>query len=215
MMPGQPIRVLIVEDDRMTRDGLRLLVDDTPGFHCLSVFASIASASAARAAEPPDVVLLDIELPGELGSTGVARLREWWPRAAILMLTAFDDEDKVFASLCNGATGYLLKRTPPARLLEAMREAHEGGAPMSPEIARRVVERYRRLPPPQAAEVNLTPRELKLLRLVAEGCSYQGAGEQLDITVNTVRNHIRNIYEKLQVHTRAAAVNKAMRAGFL
>ncbi len=209
------IRVAIVEDDRIAREGLRMLVDGTPGYRCDAAFGSLEAALAARGGEPPDVVLLDIKLPGRTGSEGVGALRERWPRAAILMLTALTDEDKVFESLCNGAVGYLLKSTPPARILEAVREARDGGAPMSPEIARKVVELFRLHPPPVALEESLTPQELHLLRLVAEGCSYQVAGDQLGISINTVRNYIRNIYEKLQVHTKSAAVSKAMRAGLL
>ncbi|HLX07149.1 MAG TPA: response regulator transcription factor [Thermoanaerobaculia bacterium] len=215
MIETTPIRVIIIEDDRGTRDGLRLLVDGTPGYRCLAAFASLEQVQAARGGEPPDVVLLDIMLPGEPGSRGVAALRERWPAAAVLMLTAFEDEDKIFESLCNGATGYLLKRTPPARLLEAVREARDGGAPMSPEIARKVVELFRRTAPPVALQEALTPQEVQLLRLLAEGCSYQTAGGQLGISINTVRNYIRNVYEKLQVHTKSAAVSKAMRAGLL
>ena len=215
MIETAPIQVIIIEDDRGTRDGLRLLVDGTPGYRCLAAFASLEQVLAARGGEPPDVVLLDIMLPGEPGSRGVAALRERWPTAAVLMLTAFEDEDKIFESLCNGATGYLLKRTPPARLLEAVREARDGGAPMSPEIARKVVELFRRTAPPVALQEALTPQEVQLLRLLAEGCSYQTAGGQLGISINTVRNYIRNVYEKLQVHTKSAAVSKAMRAGLL
>lgn len=215
MLAPDAIRVVIVEDDPGTRQGLRMLVDGTPGYRCVAVFGSLEQVAAARAGEPPDVVLLDIQLPGVPGSHGVGALRERWPQAAVLMLTAFEDEDKIFESLCNGATGYLLKRTPPARLLEAMREARDGGAPMSPEIARKVVELFRRTAPPVALEASLTPQEVKLLRLLAEGCSYQTAGGQLGISINTVRNYIRAIYEKLQVHTKSAAVSKAMRAGLL
>lgn len=213
MIEQDPIRVVIVEDDRGTRDGLRQLVDGTPGYRCLTVFGSLEQALAARAGEAPEVVLLDIQLPGVPGSQGVGSLRQRWPEAAILMLTAFDDEDKIFESLCNGASGYLLKRTPPARLLEAVREARDGGAPMSPEIARKVVELFRRTAPPVVLEQALTRQEVQLLRLLAEGCSYQTAGGQLGVSINTVRNYIRNIYEKLQVHTKSAAVSKAMRAG--
>lgn len=209
------IRVAIVEDDRITREGLRMLVDGTPGYRCNAAFGSLEQAIAARGGEAPDVVLLDIKLPGMTGSEGVASIRERWPAAVVLMLTSSTDEDKIFESLCNGAVGYLLKSTPPARILEAVREARDGGAPMSPEIARKVVELFRRNPPPVALEESLTLQEVQLLRLLAEGCSYQVAGDQLGISINTVRNYIRNIYEKLQVHTKSAAVSKAMRAGLL
>jgi DNA-binding NarL/FixJ family response regulator len=209
------IRVALVEDDRITRESLRMLVDGTPGYRCTAAFGSLEQALAARAGELPDVVLLDIGLPGVPGSQGVGSLRERWPGAAVVMLTAMADDDKVFEALCNGATGYLLKRTPPARLLEAVREAREGGSPMSPEIARKVVDRLRRGTAPVVLEDALTPQEVQLLRLLAEGYTYQTAGEQLGITINTVRNYIRNIYEKMQVHTKSEAVSKGMRAGLL
>ncbi|HEX4498631.1 MAG TPA: response regulator transcription factor [Thermoanaerobaculia bacterium] len=209
------IRVAIVEDDRITREGLRLLIDGTPGYRCTATFGALEPALAAGAGEAPDVILLDIGLPGVPGSQGVGSLRARWPTAVVVMLTALADDDKVFESLCNGATGYLLKRTPPARLLEAVREAREGGAPMSPEIARKVVERLRGGAPPVVLDDALTPQEVHLLRLLAEGCTYQVAGEQLGISINTVRNYIRNIYEKLQVHTKSEAVSKGMRAGLL
>ncbi len=215
MIEQDSVRLVIVEDDRILRESLRLLVDGTPGYRCSAVFGSLEQALAGRGGEPPDVVLLDIKLPGMPGSQGAGLLRERWPEAAILMLTAFADEDKVFESLCNGAIGYLLKSTPPARLLEAVSEARHGGSPMSPEIARKVVELLRRTPMPLTLEESLTPQEVHLLRLLAEGCSYQVAGHQLGISINTVRNYIRNVYEKLQVHTKSAAVSKAMRAGLL
>jgi DNA-binding NarL/FixJ family response regulator len=215
MNRNDTLRVALVEDDRITRESLRLLVDGTPGYRCTAAFGSLEQALAARAGETPDVVLLDIGLPGVPGSQGVGSLRERWPGAAVVMLTALADDDKVFEALCNGATGYLLKRTPPARLLEAVREAREGGSPMSPEIARKVVERLRRGTAPVVLEDALTPQEVQLLRLLAEGCTYQTAGEQLGNTINTVRNYIRNIYEKMQVHTKSEAVSKGMRAGLL
>jgi DNA-binding NarL/FixJ family response regulator len=216
--PSSPIRVLIVEDDRPSREGLRLLVDGTPGYRCAGAFGSLEQVLAGRPADSPDVVLLDIHLPGMQGPQGIGELRARWTRAAVLMLTGFDDEDKIFESLCSGASGYILKRTAPARLLEAIREAHDGGAPMSPEIASKVVRLFQRLarPGPRAGlDADLTPQQLHLLRLLAEGYSYQAAGAQLGISINTVRNYIRNIYEKLQVHTKSEAVSKAIRAGLL
>jgi DNA-binding NarL/FixJ family response regulator len=218
MSPESPIRVVIVEDDRASREGLRLLVDGTPGYRCAGAFGSLEQVLAGRPGESPDVVLLDIHLPGMQGPQGIGELRERWARAAVVMLTGFDDEDKIFESLCGGASGYILKRTAPARLLEAIREARDGGAPMSPEIATKVVRLFQRIarPGPHAGlDSDLTPQQLQLLRLLAEGYSYQAAGGQLGISINTVRNYIRNIYEKLQVHTKSEAVSKAIRAGLL
>jgi DNA-binding NarL/FixJ family response regulator len=218
MSPANPIRVVIIEDDRASREGLRLLVDGTPGYRCAGAFGSLEQVLAGRPGDSPDVVLLDIHLPGMQGPEGIGDLRARWAEAAVLMLTGFEDEDKIFESLCGGASGYILKRTAPARLLEAIREAHDGGAPMSPEIASKVVRLFQRIARPSLhAEIDadLTPQQVHLLRLLAEGYSYQAAGAELGISINTVRNYIRNIYDKLQVHTKSEAVSKAIRAGLL
>jgi len=206
-----PLRVAIVEDDRVLRQALAALIDGTPGFRCRDAWGSVESALEGMPTEQPDVLLLDIGLPGVPGSTGVASLRERMPGAAILMLTVYEDQEQVFASLCNGATGYLLKRTPPARLLDAIREAHDGGSPMSPEIARRVVDLFRQVAPAPRTAPALTPAEGRLLALLVEGYSYRDCADRLGVTVNTVRTHIRVVYEKLQVHSKAAAVSRALR----
>jgi DNA-binding NarL/FixJ family response regulator len=206
-----PVRVAIIEDDRVLRQGLAALIDGTPGFRCRDTWGSVEGALEGLPTEPPDVLLLDIGLPGVPGSIGVARLRERLPATAILMLTVYEDQEQVFASLCNGATGYLLKRTPPARLLESIREAHDGGAPMSPEIARSVVALFRQVAPARRTAPALTPAESRLLALLVEGHSYRECAERLGVTVNTVRSHIRVVYEKLQVHSKAAAVSRALR----
>lgn len=206
-----PIRVAIVEDDRTTRQGLALLIGGTPGYECVGQFRSVEDALRPHEAAP-DVILLDINLPGVPGTQGVKLLREKYNAAEIVMLTVFDAQDHVFESICNGACGYLLKKTPPARLLEAIAEAHQGGAPMTPEIARRVVTLFQEAPPARRDDDHgLSPRELAVLGLLAEGYSYTALASQLGITANTVRNHIRGIYEKLHVHSRSEAVSKAIR----
>jgi DNA-binding NarL/FixJ family response regulator len=206
-----PIRVAIVEDDRTTRQGLALLIGGTPGYECVGDFRSVEDA--LRPMSPaPDVILLDINLPGVPGTEGVKLLRDRYTAAQVVMLTVFDAQDHVFESICNGACGYLLKKTAPARLLEAIAEAHEGGAPMTPEIARRVVTLFQKtVTPRQDEDHGLSPRELAVLGLLAEGYSYTALAGQLGITANTVRNHIRAIYEKLHVHSRSEAVSKALR----
>src|SRR5262249_48869284 len=138
-------------------------------------------------------------------------LLEKYPSMQILMLTVSDEEDLVFESICNGACGYLLKKTPPAKLLEALREAHEGGSPMSPEIARKVVRLFQKTGPPEKPGTALTPHEVRLLKLLAEGYSYQAAADRLHITINTVRHYVRIVYGKLHVHSKAEAVRKALR----
>jgi DNA-binding NarL/FixJ family response regulator len=208
--PG-PIKVGIVEDDRATREGLCVLIDGTPGFACAGTWRSVEDALRASLSETPDVLLLDIHLPGMLGSEGVRLFRERFPSMQILMLTIYAGQDKVFESICNGATGYLLKKTPPGRLLDAIREAHDGGAPMSPEVARKVITVFQRTGPPEKFDEQLTPQEQRLLKLLSEGNSYQEMADALGITLNTVRTYIRSVYEKLHVHSRSEAVSKALR----
>ncbi len=210
-----PIRVALIEDDRRLRDSLSTLLAGSPGFSCIAVAGSVEEALRLRLAPPPDALLLDIHLPGTPGSLGARRLAEKWPQAVILIHTVHEEDDKVFASLCNGAVGYILKRTPPARLLEAIREARDGGAPMSPEIARKVITLFRRIAPPSEPQAPLAPQEVRLVGLLAQGHSYAGAAEELGVSLNTVRTYIRSVYEKLHVHTRSEAVSKALRSGLL
>ena len=211
MEDSRSIGVAIVEDDAALREGVAMLISGTPGYRLTGAYGSVEEALAALAAGVPDVLLLDIHLPGMMGSEGVRHLRARFPRMQVLMLTVFAEEHKVFESICNGACGYMLKKTPPARLLEAIREAHEGGSPMSPEIARKVITLFRKTHEPAAPSERLTPHEVRLLKLLSEGHSYQSAGVELGITINTVRNYIRSIYEKLHVHSKSEAVTKALK----
>jgi len=208
------IEVAIVEDDRSLREGLAELISGEPEMRCRLRYGSVEAALADRPTAPPQVILLDIHLPGMLGSEGVAKLCARYPSVAVLMLTVYEEQDKVFESICNGASGYLLKKTPPAKLVEAIRDAHAGGSPISPEIARKVVTLFRQVRP-VPTETALTPQELRLLALLADGHSYLSAAGQLDITINTVRNHVRSIYEKLHVHSKSEAVAKALKQGLL
>jgi DNA-binding NarL/FixJ family response regulator len=212
---SEPIRVLVVEDDRTAREGLRIILEATAGYGCAGAFMSVEDALRARPAASPDVILLDVGLPGMDGAEGVVPLRQKFPGALVLMLTVFEDEERVFASICNGACGYLLKKTPPARLLEAVREAYGGGAPLSPEIARKVVALFQRTGPPLRLECRLSDQEVRLLELLSRGHSYQAAADQLGISINTVRKHVRAVYEKLHVHSKSEAVSRALKAGLL
>jgi DNA-binding NarL/FixJ family response regulator len=211
MEPEKTIRVAIVEDDRAVREGLGMIIGGTPGYECTGKFYSAEEALRALSGTTPDVLLLDIHLPGMLGSDAVRLFREKYPALQILMLTIYDGQDKVFESICNGACGYLLKKTPPAKLLDAIREAYAGGAPMSPEIARKVITLFQQSGPPEKLDEPLTPQETRLLKLLSEGYSYQNSAGQLNISINTVRNYIRSIYEKLHVNTKSEAVSKALR----
>jgi DNA-binding NarL/FixJ family response regulator len=207
----QAIKVAIIEDIRTLRDGLSALIDGTPGFQCTGRFRSGEEAIERIRSDLPHVVLADIGLPGMSGIEAVRLLKERFPALTLLMLTVYDDDDRVFDALCAGASGYLLKKTPPARLLESLKEAVEGGAPMSPEIARRVVELFREIRPPDQSSQQLTAHELRLLKLLVQGYSYKAAAVSLGVSINTVCFHIKKIYEKLQVHSKSEAVAKALR----
>ena len=206
------ISVGIVEDQRLTREGLRALVDGSDGFSCIGAWRSMEEALAAQpAAGPPQVVLLDIGLPGMSGIEGIPRLRAKWPSAALVVLTVYEDNERVFEALCSGGNGYLLKNTTPPKLLEGVQDAVRGGAPMSPGIARQVVEVFRRFRPPEKSNCNLTHHEIRLLKLLARGHSYRTAATQLGVTVNTIAFHIKSIYGKLRVHSKTEAVARALR----
>jgi DNA-binding NarL/FixJ family response regulator len=212
---SNPVLVAIVEDQRRTRDGLTALIDGSEGFRCVSSWESLEQALESGGATTPDVLLLDLGLPGMSGVEGIVPLHSKFPKAAIVVLTVYEDNNRVFEALCAGAVGYLLKNTPPIRLLQSLRDAVSGGSPISPEIARRVVEIFRRFRPPRRAQYNLTPHELRLLKLLVEGHSYKTAAVELGVTMNTVAFHIKNVYGKLQVHSKSEAVTRALRERLL
>jgi DNA-binding NarL/FixJ family response regulator len=205
------IRVVVVEDRRELREGLSALIDGTEGYRCVRSYGSMEEALAGIARDTPDVVLLDIGLPGMSGIDGARVLKQRLPSARILMLTVYEDDERIFEALCAGATGYLLKKTPPARLLGDLKEAVDGGAPMSPEVARRVVELFRTIQPPRTVDYHLTPHETRLLRLLVDGHNYKTAAVELGVSVNTISFHMRHVYDKLQVHSKSEAVAKALK----
>jgi DNA-binding NarL/FixJ family response regulator len=212
---GEELRVAIVEDQARTRQGLAALLRSTPDLRVVGPFGDMESALAGLDGDPADVVLLDIGLPGMSGIEGVRRLRRLRPSQAILMLTVYGDDDHVFEAICAGACGYLLKDTPPDRLVEAIRELGDGGAPMSPEVARKVVQTFQRVAPAKSAGEALSPRESEVLRLLAEGHSYKTLASHLGLALDTVRFHVRNVYDKLHVHSKSEAVLKAVRSGLV
>jgi Response regulator containing a CheY-like receiver domain and an HTH DNA-binding domain len=205
------IRAAIIEDQRELREGLATLINFTKGFKCTGAYRTMEEALARIRHDMPDFVLCDIGLPGMSGIEGIRKLKEAHPALTILVLSVYDDDERIFDALCAGACGYLLKRTPPAKLMENIREAIDGGAPMSPEVAARVVKFFRETRSFQARhEYNLTPHETRLLKLLVEGYNYTTAARELGVSYNTVNFHMKHIYEKLQVHSKAEAVAKAL-----
>jgi DNA-binding NarL/FixJ family response regulator len=208
--PPTVIEVAIVEDRREIRESLALLIGGTEGFKCTGSYRSMEEALDKLKHHQPHILLSDIGLPGMSGTEGIAILKERYPELLILMLTVYDDDERIFDAMCAGASGYLLKKTPPGRLLESLREVASGGAPMSPEVAKRVIALFREIRPPDRADYELTPHETRLLKLLVQGHNYKTAAAELGVTVHTVSFHLRSIYEKLQVHSKSEAVAKAL-----
>ena len=205
------IKAAIIEDRRELREGLTILINGTPGYQCVGSFRSMEETLVKIGRELPHVALVDIGLPGMSGIEGIRLLREQFPSLSLLVFSVYDDDHRVFEALCAGACGYLLKHTPPARLLESLKEAISGGAPMSPAIASRVLAIFREIRPPEHADYQLTAHEKRLLKLLVEGHNFKAIAPQLGVTIHTVAFHMQRIYEKLQVHSKSEAVAKALR----
>lgn len=210
-----PIKTAIIEDQNDIREGLASLISFTDGFKCTGAYQSMEEALDRIKMNVPDVVLSDIGLPGMDGIQGIKILKEKYPEMLILMITVYDDDERIFDALCAGANGYLLKRTPPMRLLESLREAVDGGSPMSPEVASKVIRLFREIRPPATVDYDLTPHEMRLLKLLVDGHNYNTAAKELKSSVNTVKFYIKRIYEKLQVHSKSEAVAKALKERLL
>jgi DNA-binding NarL/FixJ family response regulator len=203
------IVVSIVEDDDRVRENLGRLIDGSEGFRCASRHADAEVALEELPGARPDVVLMDINLPGMSGVECVSRLKEKLPDVQVIMLTVYENTEHIFNALAAGASGYLLKQTPPDELLDAIREVHRGGSPMSGHIARKVVQWFQKPAPPQEQSgkaENLTPREQEVLELLAQGFLYKEIADALGISFDTVHTHVRRIYEKLHVRSRTEAV---------
>jgi len=207
------INVVIVEDNNTIREGLAVLINGTQGYSCVASFTDCESFLKKLHSLSIDVVLMDIALPGINGIEGVKKALEIKEDLDVLMLTIYEDSEVVFDALCAGACGYLVKKTPPSRLLEAIKEVHEGGSPMSSQIARQVIIAFKEGKDSikDKSSYGLSEREKEVLTLLAQGNNYQQIGDQLFISVDTVRHHIKNIYKKLHVHTQSEAVAKAIR----
>ena len=213
------IRIAIFEDNKLIRDALQTLLNGTSGYTCCGVFADgnhwIRDVRHAQ----PDVVLMDIEMPGMNGIEITRKLHEEFPDIKILIQTVFKDTDKIFHSLCAGASGYILKNDPLSKQLEAINEVYNGGAPMSPSIARKVLEFFSHknviLVPPEAVDYNLSEREKEILSLITEGHNFRTIADKSFISYETVRTHVKKIYKKLHVVSRAEAILKAQQQGLV
>jgi DNA-binding NarL/FixJ family response regulator len=204
------VTVSLIEDNPGMREGFALLINEAPGLRCLATYATGEEALQRLPAQPPDVVLMDINLPGMSGIVCVERLKAMLPRLQVLMLTRFEQSDSIFEALRAGASGYLLKSAPPLEIVQAIEQVHAGGVPMSMQIARKVIAHFQGLPKPSSDVESLTTRELEVLRLLARGQPYKNIADSLGISLNTLRSHIRTTYEKLHVHTRAEAMLKLL-----
>ena len=203
------VKVAIVEDQRKFREAIAALIDGTEGFRCAGSFRSMEEALDRMGRDLPDVALVDIGLPGISGIEGIRLLKERYPKLILLIHTVYDDDERIFDALCAGASGYLLKKTPPARLLEGLKEAAAGGAPLTPEVASRVIQLFREYRPPDR-NYELTPHEIRLLKLLMDGYNYKTAAEELGVTTHTISFHLQRVYEKLHVHSKTEAVAKAL-----
>ncbi len=202
------ITVSIVEDNEQVRTTLSRLINRAEGFRCLSQHANAEAALEALPRERPEVVLMDINLPGLNGVECVRRLKSLLPQTQVVMLTVYEDTENIFNALAAGASGYLLKRTPSAELLAAIKDVHQGGSPMTTHIARKVVQSFQRAGASTQPTENLSTREQEVLDCLAKGFLYKEIADKLGISYETVHTYIRRIYEKLQVRTRTEAVAK-------
>ena len=203
------IRVVIIEDIKEIREGLQMLIDGSDGYVCIQTFATGEEAVERLPSLYPDVVLMDIHLPGITGIEAVRLLKAKCPDSQFIMSTIYEDEESIFESLKAGASGYLLKKTTPVKILEAITEVFQGGSPMSGQIARKVIATFQKKDAIEGSDL-LTDREKEILRSLARGLRYKEVATELNIKLETVRSHARNIYEKLQVQSRTEAINRIM-----
>ncbi len=204
--------IWLVEDNATYRRTVGRLIDRLPGFRCAQLFTNCEDALAALAGHsaPPEIILLDVGLPGMSGLEGIRHFKECAPTIHVIVLTVFDDREKIFNAICAGASGYLLKTATEERIADALREVLNGGAPMTASIAQKVLERFSQLASPKG-EYGLTSREREILELMVEGLIKKEIADRLSLSYHTVDTHLRNIYGKLHVHNRSEAVGKAVK----
>jgi len=210
------IRIVIVEDNKTIREGLKVLINATEGLKCVANYKSCEDMLNNLKEDSPDLILMDIGLPGMSGIEGIRKVKEIIPDMLILVLSVYEDDDNIFNALCTGACGYLVKKTPPARLIEAIEEAYKGGSPMSAHIARKVVNYFQNnVKKSDNLEISLSDREKNVLTSLSKGNSYKLIADSECISLDTVRYHIRNIYRKMHVHSQTEAVATALRKGWI
>ena len=210
-MSKRPIKVTIIDDENDLRQSIATFINGTPGFRCVSTYASGEDALKHLPLDEPDVVLMDIHMAGMNGIECAVKLKAALPKIQILMLTVYEDTELIFKALSAGASGYILKRLTPAKLLEAIEDVHSGGSPMSGTIARKVVASFQKVRQVNEEKFNLSPREQMVLDSLARGFTYKQTADELGISVDTIRTYIRRIYEKLHVQSRTEAVAKYVR----
>ncbi len=208
------ISVVVVEDNDSIREGLKILIDGTEGYRCLETFSRSETMLKKIIDLNPDILLMDLGLPGMGGIEGIRKVKNLVPELTILVITVYEENDLIFDALCAGASGYLVKKTPPSKLLEAIKDAYEGGSPMSSHIARKVINFFqlkKTVAPHNDVKYELTTREKEILSRLVEGHNFKSIADSLFISLDTVRFHFRNIYRKLHVHSKSEAVIKAIK----
>lgn len=207
---NKAIQVIYYEDNTNLREGIAFLIQSTPGLELLATFSNADTVKQDVLQLKPDVVLTDIDMPGTNGIDAVAAIKAVSPATQVIMLTVFDDEEKILNAIRNGASGYLLKHTPPAEIIDSIFDVYNGGSPMTANVARKVLQYFQQQPRVQKQDYKLSERELDIVKGLVNGYSYKTIGQELFISIDTVRSHIRSIYEKLQVHSKTEAVTKAI-----
>ena len=210
MDENKKMRIAIFEDNKKFRESLEFTIVTTNDMELCGSFEDTTRLTQKIEALQPDVVLMDINIPGKNGIEAVKEIKENFPKVFVCMQTVFEDDDKIFASLCNGASGYILKSTPPEKLLQAIREVADGGSFFTPSVAKKVLNNFQQTPQ-QGEFVQLTEREKEILKLLVDGLSYKMIADKVNLSFHTIHTHLRNIYEKLHVNSKGEAINKAMK----